>query len=134
MAQTNWAIKGTLSFAPQHHEVEDSYGNPLPLAGVKVLVEAKEIAADPTWDNWGEDVTNAEGGFRITNQKDRSPRMFRVRAMFKNDDLKIYPPNTGLLSQAIDEAISRKPKGHDFVIDRRSQRPAVARHMSVTGG
>ena len=39
-----------------------------------------------------------------------------------------------LLSQAIDEAISRKPKGHDFVIDRRSQRPAVSRHMSVTGG
>ena len=39
-----------------------------------------------------------------------------------------------LLSLAIDEAISRKPKGHDFVIDRRSQRPAVSRHMSVTGG
>jgi cyclic pyranopterin phosphate synthase len=39
-----------------------------------------------------------------------------------------------LLSRAIDEAISRKPKGHDFVIDRRSQRPAVSRHMSVTGG
>jgi GTP 3',8-cyclase len=38
------------------------------------------------------------------------------------------------LNQAIDEAISRKPKGHDFVIDRRSQRPSVARHMSVTGG
>ena len=38
-----------------------------------------------------------------------------------------------LLSQAIDEAITRKPKGHDFVIDRRN-RPAVARHMSVTGG
>ena len=39
-----------------------------------------------------------------------------------------------LLDRAIDEAISRKPKGHDFVIDRRSQRPAVGRHMSVTGG
>ncbi len=38
-----------------------------------------------------------------------------------------------LLSRAIDEAITRKPKGHDFVIDRRN-RPAVARHMSVTGG
>ncbi len=38
-----------------------------------------------------------------------------------------------LLSQAIDEAIGRKPKGHDFIIDRRN-RPAVARHMSVTGG
>jgi cyclic pyranopterin phosphate synthase len=39
-----------------------------------------------------------------------------------------------LLERAIDEAISRKPKGHDFVIDRRSRRPAVGRHMSVTGG
>ncbi|MBS0240865.1 MAG: GTP 3',8-cyclase MoaA [Proteobacteria bacterium] len=39
-----------------------------------------------------------------------------------------------LLSEAIDRAIARKPKGHDFVIDRRSQRPAVQRHMSVTGG
>ena len=39
-----------------------------------------------------------------------------------------------LLSEAIDEAISRKPKGHDFVIDRRTRRPSVSRHMSVTGG
>jgi GTP 3',8-cyclase len=39
-----------------------------------------------------------------------------------------------LLSAAIDEAIGRKPKGHDFVIDRVSRKPAVARHMSVTGG
>ena len=39
-----------------------------------------------------------------------------------------------LLSDAIDEAIGRKPKGHDFIIDRRTKRPAVSRHMSVTGG
>ena len=38
------------------------------------------------------------------------------------------------LHAAIDEAITRKPKGHDFVIDRRHQRPALSRHMSVTGG
>ncbi len=38
------------------------------------------------------------------------------------------------LHAAIDEAIARKPKGHDFVIDRRRQAPAVGRHMSVTGG
>ncbi len=42
--------------------------------------------------------------------------------------------NNELLSAAIDEAIGRKPLGHDFVIDRRSQKPAVGRHMSVTGG
>jgi GTP 3',8-cyclase len=39
-----------------------------------------------------------------------------------------------LLNDAIDEAIGRKPKGHDFIIDRRHNRPAVSRHMSVTGG
>jgi cyclic pyranopterin phosphate synthase len=38
-----------------------------------------------------------------------------------------------LVSTAIDEAISRKPKGHDFVIGRNAA-PAVARHMSMTGG
>jgi GTP 3',8-cyclase len=38
------------------------------------------------------------------------------------------------LAAAIQAAIARKPKGHDFIIDRRQNRPAVARHMSVTGG
>jgi cyclic pyranopterin phosphate synthase len=42
--------------------------------------------------------------------------------------------DNALLMLAIDEAIARKPKGHDFVIDRRTRTPAVARHMSVTGG
>jgi cyclic pyranopterin phosphate synthase len=39
-----------------------------------------------------------------------------------------------LVEAAIDEAIARKPKGHDFIIDRRHAKPAMARHMSVTGG
>ncbi len=47
-----------------------------------------------------------------------------LRAGATNDDLE----------WAIGEAISRKPKGHDFIIDRRHDRPAVARHMSLTGG
>lgn len=38
------------------------------------------------------------------------------------------------LRAAILDAITRKPKGHDFVIGRREDGPAVARHMSVTGG
>lgn len=57
----------------------------------------------------------------------------------QNDDADLRTPlraseGNELLSNAIDEAIGRKPKGHDFVIDRRTKRPAVARHMSVTGG
>ncbi len=38
------------------------------------------------------------------------------------------------LDALIVAAIARKPKGHDFVIDRRENRPSVARHMSLTGG
>jgi cyclic pyranopterin phosphate synthase len=43
-------------------------------------------------------------------------------------------PHDAPLAAAIDEAIARKPKGHDFIIDRRHDRPAVARSMSLTGG
>ena len=47
--------------------------------------------------------------------------------------LRASDDNRGLHA-AIDRAIAIKPKGHDFVIDRRTRKPAVARHMSVTGG
>jgi len=57
----------------------------------------------------------------------------------QEDAADLRPPlrgsdNDEFLMAAIDEAIARKPKGHDFVIDRRTKTPAVARHMSVTGG
>ncbi len=38
------------------------------------------------------------------------------------------------LQAAIDAAMRRKPRGHDFVIDRRTSAPALARPMSLTGG
>ena len=38
------------------------------------------------------------------------------------------------LDLAIHSAIARKPRGHDFIIDRRNTAPSVGRHMSVTGG
>jgi len=51
-----------------------------------------------------------------------------LRAVLRQTD------DEAVLSAAIDDAIRRKPKGHDFIIDRTHNRPAVARHMSVTGG
>jgi GTP 3',8-cyclase len=51
-----------------------------------------------------------------------------LRAVLRSSD------EDAVLEMAIDEAISRKPKGHDFIIDRRHNRPAVARQMSLTGG
>jgi GTP 3',8-cyclase len=62
--------------------------------------------------------------FMCLGQEDAADLRAALRASESND----------LLHAAIDEAISRKPKGHDFVIDRRHKRPALARHMSVTGG
>jgi len=38
------------------------------------------------------------------------------------------------LHAAIENAIAHKPKGHDFIIDREHRRPALSRHMSMTGG
>jgi cyclic pyranopterin phosphate synthase len=43
-------------------------------------------------------------------------------------------PDDAAVHTAIDEAIARKPKGHDFIIDRRHDRPSVSRVMSLTGG
>jgi cyclic pyranopterin phosphate synthase len=43
-------------------------------------------------------------------------------------------PGDALLKDAIRAAIAAKPKGHDFIIDRRQTRPALARLMSLTGG
>lgn len=57
----------------------------------------------------------------------------------QNDDADLRKPlrastDDTMLDAAIDEAIGRKPKGHDFIIDRRHDGPAVPRNMSLTGG
>jgi cyclic pyranopterin phosphate synthase len=62
--------------------------------------------------------------FMCLGQEDAADLRGVLRASESNDSL----------YAAIDEAITRKPKGHDFVIDRRHKRPALARHMNVTGG
>ncbi|HEY4345856.1 MAG TPA: GTP 3',8-cyclase MoaA [Parvibaculum sp.] len=62
--------------------------------------------------------------FMCLGQEDAADLRAAVRAS-SNDDA---------LNDAIDEAIGRKPKGHDFIIDRRNAKPAVKRHMSMTGG
>jgi cyclic pyranopterin phosphate synthase len=43
-------------------------------------------------------------------------------------------PDDTLLAAAIDAAIARKPKGHDFIIDRRHRTPTLTRPMAMTGG
>src|SRR3954469_19933625 len=62
--------------------------------------------------------------YMCLGQEDAADLRAPLRASESND----------LVNAAIDAAILRKPKGHDFVIDRRRHSPAVSRHMSVTGG
>jgi GTP 3',8-cyclase len=62
--------------------------------------------------------------YMCLGQEDAADLRAPLRASESNDRL----------FDAIDRAIKLKPKGHDFVIDRRTKQPAVSRHMSVTGG
>ncbi len=62
--------------------------------------------------------------FMCLGQEDKSD----LRAILRQTD------SEETLAAAIDEAISRKPKGHDFIIDRDHAGPALLRHMSTTGG
>lgn len=62
--------------------------------------------------------------YMCLGQDDSADLMAPLRA--SSDDI--------ALEAAIDDAIARKPKGHDFIIDRRHDRPSVARTMSLTGG
>jgi GTP 3',8-cyclase len=62
--------------------------------------------------------------FMCLGQEDAADLRAPVRASENNE----------LLERSIVDAIARKPKGHDFIIDRRHARPALSRHMSVTGG
>ena len=62
--------------------------------------------------------------FMCLGQEDAADLRAPLRASASDD----------VLMSAIDDAIARKPKGHDFIIDRRTKSAAVSRHMSVTGG
>jgi hypothetical protein len=55
MESFNRVVKGTLQPTPQVDAIETSYGNPMTPVGVKVPVEATEIAVELTWDDSGED-------------------------------------------------------------------------------
>jgi cyclic pyranopterin phosphate synthase len=80
----------------------------------------------PLTHNFCESCNRVRSGtlYMCLGQEDAADLLAPLR---KSDD-------DALLDAAIREAITRKPKGHDFVIDRRHRRPAVGRHMSVTGG
>ena len=69
-------------------------------------------------------------------EEDASRRDFTINAIYSDIDGNLFDPFNGKkdLNDAICEAISRKPKGHDFDYSRRVVKGQTSRHMNHTGG
>lgn len=117
MTQVTWTLRGRILVAPQLSDVQalatvsTSPYESAPLVGVRVEVSGKQFGADPTWDEWGDTFTDENGYFTIRNIKDQTRRLFRVRLQFKNDQLRVYPPNDSLLKKFVELATDLIPGG-----------------------
>jgi len=61
-------------------------------------------------------------------------KLFMCLGQDDDADLRHVLRTGGDLHSALSEAMTRKPKAHDFRIEKAGAAPAVARHMSMTGG
>ena len=126
----------------------------MPLTEVKSLIQTKySITEDPlktagpaTYVHCHE--TDQKIGFITPNTHNFCETCNRVRVtctgemymcLGQQDKADLKTPlrkseNNLALKEVIYEAISRKPKGHDFIIDRKKEEKFVPRHMNVTGG
>ena len=126
----------------------------LPLTAVKSLIQTKySITKDPlrtagpaTYVHCHE--TDQKIGFITPNTHNFCELCNRVRVtctgemymcLGQQDKADLKSPlrkseDNQILKDTIFEAISRKPKGHDFIINRKKEEKFVPRHMNVTGG
>lgn len=153
-----WAHEGGMDFTlietmPLGEIDEDRTEQYLPLSKVRTYLEKSFTLADIAYKTGGPAryVSVAETGGRLgfitpmTHNFCESCNRVRLTCtgtlymcLGKDDAADLREPlrsseGNEAVSLAIDEAISRKPKGHDFIIDRNAA-PAVGRHMSTTGG
>ena len=126
----------------------------MPLTEVKELIQTKYSITDDPFKTGGParyvhcHETDQKIGFITPHTHNFCELCNRVRVtctgimymcLGQQDKADLITPlrkseNNELLKKVIYEAISRKPKGHDFVIDRESEEKYVPRHMNVTGG
>lgn len=116
MSKQTWTVKGQIMFSPQFSETREQYGDTVALPGVRVQVSAKESKLDPTWNEWADVHVDQQGQFSFTKQKDKTPRYFRVRVMFKDGGLKLYEPSDGLMAK-LGEALTQFTPVHDLKED-----------------
>ena len=126
----------------------------MPLTDVKSLIQTKYSLSDDPLKTGGParyvhcHETDQKIGFITPHTHNFCETCNRVRitctgemymCLGQEDKVDLKKPlrkseNNDLLKETIYEAILRKPKGHDFVIERKENEKFVPRHMSVTGG
>lgn len=111
MSKTTWKIKGELLLDPQLEDIRNKYGTRAPLSDVPVKVSAREkiVGAWGPWNKWQETTTGSNGKFSIEKEKDKSDRQFKVEVLFKDDTLKLYPENDGVLATLLDKFTGWNP-------------------------
>ncbi|MBM3508174.1 MAG: GTP 3',8-cyclase MoaA [Alphaproteobacteria bacterium] len=150
--QTDMTLIETMPMGEVDHDRTDHY---LPLSVVRARLAEKWTLEDLDYNSGGParyvrvKETGRKIGFITPLSHNFCESCNRVRltctgtlymCLGQNDaadlrfPMRVEKDSDELLDAAIDEAVGRKPKGHDFIIDRRHKGPAVARHMSVTGG
>lgn len=106
-----WKVTGNLLLKHRNETIANKFPDPIPLQGVKVKVSAREKYLSKKiwgpWNLWGEDRTNEKGFFRVTADKDKSERQFRIELLFKDETIKLYDDSDGLLEK-IGETLSDK--------------------------
>ncbi|HEY7911324.1 MAG TPA: hypothetical protein VIG62_05360 [Blastocatellia bacterium] len=118
--RTTWTVKGRIRLRHGQSIISDSTAHGdvvnLPLVQVRVSARQKVLGVWSPWNSWGATKADIYGSFSITNEKDRDQRLFMVEVMFKNDKLKIYPENDGLMNYLLEKLTSLVPGG-DIVED-----------------
>lgn len=100
MAQVTWRIRGKILLEHKNEVIANAFPSRVPLKGVKVKVSAREklLGVWGPFNSWDEVSTDVSGFFEVRREKDQSDRQFKIEVLFKDDSLKLYPDNNGILS------------------------------------
>ena len=105
MAKDRWTVKGHIKLKHNNQTISKNYPDIVPLKDLKVKVYAREKIAGiwGPYKSWGSTYTDKDGFFKITKDKDKSNRQFKIKVLFKDDELKIYPDNEGFINNIIEK-------------------------------
>lgn len=95
-----WKVTGKIMLWHNDSTIDNKFPETVPLKHVQVKVSAREkiLMAWGPWNSWDTVFTNSDGTFTVTKEKDKSNRQFKIEVLFKDDSLKIYPENDGLIN------------------------------------